>query len=58
MLGHFNPVLKMIFTNMASANKSLQVGSAMALTKIIQNAPVEGLQVTLSYLTGKILECM
>ena len=58
MLLNFNPVLKMIFVNLSSPNKNLQVGAAMCLIKVIQNAPVSALQATLSYVTGKLSDVL
>lgn len=48
----------MLFANLASANRSLQVGSAICLTRVIQNAPVVVLQTALPLIAAKILETM
>jgi len=49
-------VLKPLFANLLGANKVVQMGSALAFTKIIQHAPIECLQYLLGKLVGKILE--
>lgn len=40
ILNHFNPILRMIFTNLALPSKNMQQGAAQCLTKVIQNAPI------------------
>src|SRR5690606_32555451 len=54
LLKEFNPILKMIFSNLQTPNKQLQVGSAICLTRVVQNAPVIVLQSTLSFISSKI----
>ena len=49
-------ILKPLFANLLGANKVVQMGSALAFTKIIQHAPIECLQYLLGKLVGKILE--
>lgn len=34
------------------------MGAALCLTRVIQNAPVQALQATLSFITGKLLEAL
>lgn len=58
LLQQFNPVLKSIFGGLGSPSKNLQIGSAMCLTKLVQNAPVLALQATLSYVSTKLLEIL
>jgi hypothetical protein len=40
LLNQFNPILRMIFTNLSLPSKNLQQGAALSLTKVIQNAPL------------------
>jgi hypothetical protein len=37
-------ILKTIFTGLSSSSKNTQIGSGMALSKVIQNAPIEALK--------------
>jgi hypothetical protein len=56
LLNQFNPILRMIFTNLGLPSKNLQQGAALSLTKVIQNAPLQALQATLSFINGKLLD--
>ncbi|CDW90612.1 microtubule-associated protein tortifolia1-like [Stylonychia lemnae] len=58
LLNQFNPILKMIFTNLMTPNRQLQIGSAISLTRVIQNAPVLVLQSSLPFISSKILESL
>lgn len=53
-----NSFLKMIFTNLNQPGKIIQSGSALCLTKIIQNAPVDALLVKLEDLCQSLLEVL
>mmetsp|Transcript_6966 Transcript_6966/g.6118 ORF Transcript_6966/g.6118 Transcript_6966/m.6118 type:complete len:137 (+) Transcript_6966:237-647(+) len=58
LIKEFNPILKLLFTNLSLPTRSLQQGSAMCLTRVIQNAPVMGLQSMLSYISHRLFEIL
>ena len=51
-------IISPLFQNLGSGNKSLQVGAAQSLNKIIQHAPIECLQYLLDRITNKLMETL
>ena len=51
-------ILKVLFENMNSTNKIIQVGSGLCITKIIQHSPLECLTFLLDRLSGKLVQVL
>lgn len=49
-------IVNQLFSFLRSSNKNIQIGTAMTLTRILQNSPIEALNATLSQLTDLLLE--
>lgn len=58
LLDQVNPILKLLFANLQTPNKQLQIGSAICLTRVIQNAPVTSLQTSLPTISQKIQDIL
>ena len=51
-------ILKVLFENMNSTNKIIQVGSGLCITKIIQHSPLECLTFLLDRLSSKLVQVL
>ncbi len=51
-------LLRILFTNMATPQKAVQIGSAMSLTRVTQNVPPQTLSAVTGLIAGKINELM
>ena len=51
-------ILRVLFENMSSTNKVIQVGSGLCITKIIQHSPLECLTFLLDRLSSKLVQVL
>ena len=54
----FQNILKHMYSNIQHPSKLIQIGGSVALTKVIQNAPVEILNLEIERICLKIHECL